>query len=85
MCEGGGGERNQEEGLRGRAEKACLKRKVFKSPLKMLRDVADFKSEGREFHNRGATDPKARSPLVFRRVRGTTNRPWFEDLRERED
>ena len=45
---------------------------VFKCRLKVDSDVAEVTNDGRLFHARSAATGKARSPIVLRRVTGTT-------------
>ena len=45
-----------------------LKINVFSPPLKASTDCAALKWAGRAFHSSGATEQKARSPIVFRLV-----------------
>ena len=61
--------------------KANLNKCVFSCFLKASTETAERKAIGSAFHRFGATASKERSPLVFKRVRGTTSNPWLEDLR----
>ena len=45
---------------------------VFKCRLKVDSDVADVTNDGRLSHAQAAATGKARSPIVLRRVTGTT-------------
>jgi len=60
-------------GATGDPGKEWLKRWVFKCFLKTDIDDADETFRGRVFHSRVAATGKARSPMVERRVRGTTS------------
>ena len=51
----------------------CPNRWVFKRRLKMASDGTETMSAGRSFQTRGATAPKARSPIVRSRVRRTSS------------
>ena len=61
------------QALQGDSGKEWLKRWVFKRFLKTDTDVADVTFSGRVFQSRAAATGKARSPMVERRVRGTTS------------
>ena len=51
----------------------CPNRWVFKRHLKMASNGTETMSAGRSFQTRGATAPKARSPIVRSRVRRTSS------------
>ena len=61
------------ESLHRYYRKEWLKRWVFKCFLKTDIDDAEVTFSGRMFHSQAAANGKARSPMVERRVRGTTS------------
>ena len=61
------------EGNRGQHHQYDTANKyVFKCRLKVDSDDADVTNDGKLFHARAAATGKARSPIVLRRVTGTT-------------
>ena len=60
---------------------ARVNRWVLRRVLKMERLVADRTDRGKAFHSVGAATAKARSPLDFKRDRGTSRTNWSADLR----
>jgi len=65
-----GRQRKKEEGQRHQYEVA--NKYVFKCRLKVDSDVDDVTNDGKLFHALAAATGKARSPIVLRRVTGTT-------------
>ena len=61
--------------------KARVNRWVLRRVLKIERLVADRTDRGKAFHSVGAATAKARSPLDFKRDRGTSRTIWSADLR----
>jgi len=65
------------------AENERLNRDDFKSRRNTLSNEADLTDDGRLFQTRAATAGNARSPIVVRRVDGTTRVDVDVDLRRR--